>query len=166
MRGKASVWIDHKQAVIVFVTKQGEEVEKIISNVEKHVRSLGGSRSSTPYTHQDVAAGNRLERKRMGHLHTYYNDVLACLRDAEAILILGPGKAKTEFQKHVESSRLWDRIVAVEPAEKMTQAQLVARTREHFFPGTSKKRNLGSTGRLTRRRKKEKEKVRASSDDQ
>jgi hypothetical protein len=163
MRGKASVWIDHKQAVIVFVTKQGEKVEKIASNVEKQVRSLGGSRSSTPYNHQDVAAGNRLARKRMGHLHSYYNDVLACLRNAEAILILGPGEAKTEFQKHVESKRLRDRIVAVEPAEKMTQAQLVAKTRQHFFPRNAKKQNPGRSARPARRRSKEK--VRASLDD-
>ncbi len=38
MSSKIGLWIDHRQAVIVIVTDEGEEVKRIISNMEKDVR--------------------------------------------------------------------------------------------------------------------------------
>ena len=42
----AGVWIDHRKAVIVIVTKEGEEIYKIDSNMEKHIRFKSGSGST------------------------------------------------------------------------------------------------------------------------
>ncbi len=32
------LWIDHRKAVVVIVSDEGEEVKEIISDMEKHVR--------------------------------------------------------------------------------------------------------------------------------
>jgi hypothetical protein len=45
MKSAAGLWIDHREAVIVIVTEEGEETKRITSNMEKHVRFSGGSRS-------------------------------------------------------------------------------------------------------------------------
>lgn len=132
MAKNAGLWIDHRKAVIVFISDSGEELKRIESNVEKHVRSTGGSRSSTPYGPQDVAAGDVQERKLAQHLNAYYKQVIECLRDSTSILVLGPGEAKGEFQKQIKSKELRQRIVAVETADKMTDPQLKAKVRQYF----------------------------------
>ncbi len=129
----AGLWIDHREAHLVFISDSGDaEVKCLESGVEKHVRSTGGSRSSTPYGPQDVAAGDTQQRRFTEHLNTYYQAVIESLRDADSIFILGPGEAKGEFQKQIKNKAFRQRIVGVETADKLTQRQLVAKVRKYF----------------------------------
>ena len=57
---------------------------------------------------------------------------IACIRDAESILILGPGEAKGELKKRLEKSKLGGRIAGVETVDKMTDRQIGAKVRQYF----------------------------------
>jgi hypothetical protein len=94
MKKVAGLWIDHRKAVIVFVTDQGEETRLIISKAEKQVRRTGDSPLKGPYEPQQVPADYSQQKTFTGHLNIYYDAVIACFRDAESILIFGPGEAK------------------------------------------------------------------------
>jgi hypothetical protein len=59
--------------------------------------------------------------------------VIACIRDADSILILGPGEAKGELQKQLEGQALGERIVGIETTDKMTDSQVAAKVRQHFL---------------------------------
>ena len=59
--------------------------------------------------------------------------VIACLGDAESILIFGPGEAKGELKKRLEKNKLSGRIVVVETVDKMTDHQIAAKVRKHFL---------------------------------
>jgi nucleotide-binding universal stress UspA family protein len=63
------------------------------------------------------------------YLNIYYDAVIACIRDAEAILIFGPGEAKGELKKRLERHKLDGRIVAIETVDKMTDRQIAAKVR-------------------------------------
>ena len=58
---------------------------------------------------------------------------MACSRDAEAILLFGPGEAKGELKKRIERDKLGGRIVGVETVDKMTDRQIAAKVRQHFL---------------------------------
>jgi len=62
----------------------------------------------------------------------YYDAVIASIRDAESILIFGPGKAKGELKQRLERHNLGGRIVGIETVDKMTDRQIVAKVRRHF----------------------------------
>jgi len=47
-------------------------------------------------------------------LLVFYNAVIACIHDAESILILGPGEAKGELEKRLVRNKLGGRIVGIE----------------------------------------------------
>jgi len=64
-------------------------------------------------------------RKSYGHLNIYYDAVIAGIRDAEAILIFGPGEAKGDLKKRLERDKLGGRIVGIETVDKMTDRQIV-----------------------------------------
>ena len=80
---KAGVWIDHRQAVVVLVTDAGKKIKKIASGVEKPVRSSGTSSSKNKYTPNDFVAEDTLQRKLASELKNFYDEVIACVRDAE-----------------------------------------------------------------------------------
>lgn len=123
MKKTVGLWIDHRKAVIVFVAGQEEEVKVINSKEEDHHRQSGMSKP----------ADDTRQRELTGHLNSYYDEVIACIREAESILLFGPGEAKGELKKRLEKDNLGDRIVGVEPADKMTDPQIVAQVRAHFL---------------------------------
>lgn len=128
MTTHAGLWIDHRNAVIVVVSDDGEATRRVSSQVEKHVRFSGGTGSG-----EHKGAGEDVRERRFeGQLHRYYDDVIAHLRDAHAILIFGPGEAKGELKARLERDGLGGSVVAVEAADKMTDRQIAAKVRERF----------------------------------
>ena len=122
MKTTAGLWIDHKKAVIAFVVGKETEVKLISSNIEKHHRQSG---VSTP---ADIR-----QRELTEHLNVYYDEVVSCIREAKSILIFGPGEAKGELKKRLEKDNLGGHIIGVEPADKMTDPQIVAKVRGQFL---------------------------------
>ncbi len=132
MRTNVGLWIDHRKAVIVAVTDKGEEIGLIISKVEKQRRRSGDSPLKGPHEPQQVPAEDSLQRAFTGHLNIYYDAVIASIRDAESILIFGPGEAKGELKQRLERNNLGGRIVGIETVDKMTDRQIATKVRQHF----------------------------------
>ena len=132
MRTNVGLWIDHRKAVIVAVTDKGEEIGLIISKVEKQHRRSGDSPLKGSHEPQQVPAEDSLQRAFTGHLNIYYDAVIASIRDAESILIFGPGEAKVELKQRLERNNLGGRIGGIETVDKMTDRQIAAKVRQHF----------------------------------
>ena len=132
MSRMVGLWIDHRKATIVAITDKGEEIGLIISKVERQLRRSGDSPLKGPYESQQVPADDSRLRTLTGHLNIYYDAVIASIRDAEAILIFGPGQAKDELKARLERDNLGGCIVGVETVDKMTNRQIAARVRQHF----------------------------------
>ncbi len=130
MSMKAGVWIDHHKAVVVLMKDGGEEIKQIDSNTDK--ASNGGAGSHQSDQTKGFAHEKSQEHKFMTQLNTYYDEVLTCLRDADSVLILGPGEAKGEFQKRLESKKFPAHVVELETADKLTDHQIAASVRQHF----------------------------------
>lgn len=132
MKPLVGVWIDHRKAVITAIRGEQEETSVIRSDVEKQPGRFEGVRSTTSYESQKVPADDRREKEFTGQLNRYYDEVIACVREAGRILILGPGEAKSELRKRLEQATPDARIEAIEVADKMTDRQITARVREYF----------------------------------
>ena len=116
MKQQVGIWIDHKDAFLVF-----------IGGVERHVQF------SDHHAHESSADDQR-QKQRTAHLATYYDEVISHLDGAESILLFGPGEAKGELEKRIEGKGLGTRIVGVETADRMTGHQISAKVREHYQP--------------------------------
>jgi hypothetical protein len=132
MKTKVGLWIDHRKAIIVTVTDKGEEIGLIISRVEKQPRRSGDSPLKGSYEPYHVQAQDSRQRTLTGHLNIYYDAVIASIRDAEAILIFGPGEAKGELKERLEKHSLGGRIAGVETVDRMTDRQVAAKVRLYF----------------------------------
>jgi hypothetical protein len=76
---------------------------------------------------------DRRDRRFGEHLQRYYYEVIAAIRDADAMLIVGPGEAKEELAQRLEHAKLSGRIVGIETVDKLTDQQMVAKIRQHFL---------------------------------
>ncbi|RPH60594.1 MAG: hypothetical protein EHM81_05935 [Chloroflexi bacterium] len=130
MKKEVGLWIDHKKAVIVKVAKEGEEIKKIESTVDKQTRYSGRSGSKTLAA---PLAEDHRDKKIAEHRNRYYDEIIAFLHDAESILILGPGEAKIELEKRLAHGELKRHIAKIEAVDKLTEPQLVAKVRQYFL---------------------------------
>jgi len=132
MKTKAGLWIDHRQAVVVMITATGEETRQIMSNAEKQLRRTGSTPLQGNFDPQDVPSDDSRLRTFTAELNRFYDEVIACVSDAESILIFGPGEAKGELKKRLDEKNLGDRVSGVETVDNMTDPQVAAKVRKYF----------------------------------
>jgi stalled ribosome rescue protein Dom34 len=125
MASYVGLWIDHREAVIVSLTGEVDKTMRVISDMEKHVRFSGGA--------QKASSEDRRDRRFEGHLNEYYDKVVSCIRNADSILILGPGEAKGEIKTRLDGESLGGLVVGIETVDKMTDRQIAAKVRRHFI---------------------------------
>jgi hypothetical protein len=90
--------------------------------------------------------GDRLDRKYQASLDRFYRRTVAATIGIPSILVLGPGEAKNELGKALDDADgVTERRVWIEPADKLTERQIVARVREFFGQGSRR----GRTPRVT-----------------
>lgn len=121
---KAGLWIDHRKAVIAIVAGGDVETSQIDFHEESRVRHLGAT--------CDIHAEDQRERRFASHLNQYYGEVVEAVRNAETILIMGPGEAKREFAERLAREGLTARIGEIRTADKLTDRQIAAAVRKHF----------------------------------
>jgi hypothetical protein len=124
MKRKVGIWIDNKKSVIFTLANDGASIKRI-SSENKDVPFSGGA--------QEESAEDQYDKRFTGHLNNYYDEVISYLRDAESILIFGPGEAMSELKKRLEVMDLHTHIVGFEIVDKMTDNQIVAKVRQHFL---------------------------------
>jgi hypothetical protein len=135
MGNEVGVWIDHKKAVIAIIAGKTEEMRQVTSNMEQHVRYSGAA--------QEDGAENQRDRRFTSHLNQYYDEVIASIRDADSLLILGPGEAKIELEARLGHESFRGQIVGVETVDKMTDRQIAARVRQRFLKSNRKVQTRG-----------------------
>lgn len=126
MKKQIGLWIDHRETIIVTLGERGEETKRIESDMERYVRSSGKPGSG------NSVEENQRDRRFANYLNSYYDEVIAYVREADAILIFGPGEAKGELTARLAKEKLGERIVAVKTEDKMTDPQIAAKVRQHF----------------------------------
>lgn len=137
MKTNIGLWIDHRKAVIVLESSAGEEIHVILSDADRQPGRINGARSTTSFEAQKVKADDVTQRKFTADLHHYYQEVVALVRHATSLLVLGPGEAKGEFVRELEHAMPKGFPVAVETADRMTDRQVTSHVRDYFKEANS-----------------------------
>lgn len=125
MKKHIGLWIDHRKVVVVMISDEGEVIKEVASDMEKHVRFSSGAS-------EDGSSEDVRDRQFDNHLNSYYDTVIAMLDESETIQIFGPGEAKGELAKRLESKGLGERVVTIETVDKMTDRQIVAKVHQYL----------------------------------
>ena len=126
------LWIDHKKTVLVFQNEHGEDIQQIESGIGRHIRYHGASHPKSPFSAQYQQGDDQLDNKFNEQLNKFYEKVIARIREADAVLIFGPGEAKLELEKRIVHEKVRVPSMKIETADKMTQRQIAAKVRNYF----------------------------------
>jgi hypothetical protein len=108
-------------------------VERIKSNAEGHFRPSGGWKAGGTAIAQSVSSEHKTDERRRRQFHNFYQMVIEEIGAADKVFIFGPGEAKSELAKEIESVKgPHVRIAAVEASDKLTENQVVAKVKSFF----------------------------------
>jgi len=125
MNKKVGLWLDRNKAVIVSIANKTEARRIITSDMENYVLY-------STVVPGDGSPEEIRDRRFWNHLNEYYDKIVAHIRDADEILIFGPGVAKHELEQHLEMDGLAIHIVSMEEAEKMSDLQIGIKVQKRF----------------------------------
>jgi stalled ribosome rescue protein Dom34 len=130
MDRNVGLWIDHKQAYAIWC--EDGRVDVIPSHVEPPAHYSGGTQLGGKLNQKADVELHHNDRFRL-QLTKYYREVIAVLKDADSILIMGPGQAKIELEKALRKHKsMQNRILRVETADKMTKNQMIAHVKKVY----------------------------------
>jgi stalled ribosome rescue protein Dom34 len=132
MKNDMGLWIDHRQAVIVTLNDGTESIEHVEADFEKRGNYTSDMQSESESSLRMDLAEDKHERHAAEMVNHYYDAVATHIKNATGILIMGPGPAKSEFQKYLENHKFSGTIIGVEAADNLTDAQIAAKVRTTF----------------------------------
>ena len=116
----AVIWIDHKEAHVMFLSQDASEAE-IIKTKSTH--------SHLHHKANEVGSG------RLALDAKYLHSVIEAVKESKEILILGPGSAKLELIKHAHQhdQQIAANIVGVETVDHPSDKEILAYARKFFY---------------------------------
>jgi stalled ribosome rescue protein Dom34 len=109
------VWMDTNEARVYKVAPVPREVKRLARHEIRHHTAVDVER------HKDLAK--------------YFSALAGDLRDADEVLLIGPGPAKEKFRRFLEERHAQDlgrRIVGTETVDHPTEAEMLAQSRRFF----------------------------------
>jgi hypothetical protein len=104
MNLRVGIWIDRRKAVIV-------------------------SAAADLVTSLTLESEHRHDR----HLERYFDQVVDHLGKPDALLIIGPGEAKIQFNEHLSRSKALPAcLIEIETTDTLTDPQIIAKVRKHY----------------------------------
>jgi len=134
MKNQAGIWIDGTKARIITFYDGKETIREIVSDIENHrhhQRHEGDMENFRGSRHHDHEATFG-HRKR--HLEFQYLDkVIAEVKDANEIFIMGPSGMKKKLQARLEADKqLQAKLSGILATDHLTLNQCVEKVREFY----------------------------------
>ena len=130
MDRNVGLWIDHKQAYVIWY--ENDKIEVTLSNIEPPAHFSGGTQLGGKLNQKGDLELRHNDRYKL-QLAKYYQQVISKLKDVDSIFVMGPGEAKIEFEKAVKRQKsMKNRLLKSETADKMTMNQMIAHVREFY----------------------------------
>jgi len=116
----AVIWIDHKEAHVMFLSEDASEAEVI--------------RSKSTHSHLHHKA-NEIGSGKLALDSKYLHSVIQAVNESKEILVLGPGSAKLELIKHAHhhDGQIAEKIVGVETVDHPSDKEILAYARKFFY---------------------------------
>ena len=129
---KVGIWIDTREAYVVKVSRDVQEVTHVISDIETF-HPIGGSRSNVPYGPVDTVSESKYLEKRKHQEAEYFDNIISEIKSCNNILIFGPGHIKLKLKKRIEArTELRIKVLECIQSDSITEKQMIAFVKDYF----------------------------------
>lgn len=131
---QTGIWIDGSKAIIVIFSQGEKHIIEIESDIENHIYHHDEGNKGSFMGTQHLTGERKYEERKKQQLTAYLKKVTEAIDEAAQVYLFGPGETKIHLMKKINSDmrKMTGGLKAVEPADKMTLNQVVAKTRTFF----------------------------------
>lgn len=131
---KIGVWLDHKQAHFIDISKTLAIVETAFSDQESQPRYRGEHGIGTLLGHhRSTNNEHHIHNRRENTIAQYYEMIIELLKQYDSIFLFGPTNAKYELHNRLLKDKHFDtKVVVVKPAGYLTEQQMITEVKAHF----------------------------------
>ncbi len=132
MEKNIGIWMDGTKALIVDAATGN--IKTVEADIENSVHQYGeGDKGNFVGGGHHINNEKTFEERKKHQTNDYLKKVAAEVKDASGIYVFGPAEMKTHFKHYLESQNGFkDKLRSVEPADKMTNNQVVAAVKDFF----------------------------------
>lgn len=133
MEKQTGIWLDKEKAIIINLLEGKHTIKHLNSKITTRERFPGEGkrfgRFGNQFLSMESKKRNMIENQSDEFLKTIINEV----KYVDKLVLFGPAEMKTRLEKAIlKNGQVSQKLIAVEPADNMTENQLVAWVKEYY----------------------------------
>lgn len=134
MKKQVGIWVDTKQAMIVFLEGNNHTVKTIHSNIESRERIPGETKWFTRFGNQFLNFEKRKKNRLANETREYLKKVVNEIKVADELVLFGPAAMKIKLEKAIYNDTTHSPVIrAVTTVDSMTENQIVAWVKNYYY---------------------------------
>lgn len=128
------IWLDKEKAHIVTITKESEQFQTLISEIEVYRPKGGSGTKSAKWGPQDVVQDSKYLEREKHQFKAYFKNLANAIKNSDGIALFGPAATATKFKKELDKNYplLASKVKTVAKVDSMTPNQIKKLVREFF----------------------------------
>ena len=133
MEKQTGIWLDKEKAIIINLMEGKHTVKRLRSEITTRERFPGETKKFGRFGNQFLSMESKKRNMVKNQADEYLKNIIQEIKYVDKLVLFGPAEMKTHLQKAIlKNSIISKKLVAVEPADNMTENQLVAWVKEYY----------------------------------
>lgn len=133
MEKQTGIWLDKEQAIIINLSAGSHTIKYLESNITTRERFPGEGKKFGRFGSQFLSMESKKRNAVKNQSEEYLKNIISELKNTDKLVVFGPAEMKILLEKAILGNNLIsDKLLAVEPADNMTENQLVAWVKGYY----------------------------------
>ena len=133
MEKLTGIWLDKEQAVVINLSEGKHTIKYLESNITTRERFPGEGKRFGRFGNQFLNMESKKRNMAKNQSDEYVKNIINEIKKVDKVVLFGPAEMKIQLEKAVLRDNLVrDKLISVEPADNMTENQLVAWVKGYY----------------------------------
>ena len=133
MEKQTGIWLDKEKAIIINLLEGKHTIKHLNSRITTRERFPGEGKRFGRFGNQFLSMESKKRNMVKNQSDEYLKSIINEIKYVDKLVLFGPAEMKTRLEKAIlKNGQVSQKLVAVEPADNMTENQLVAWVKKYF----------------------------------
>jgi hypothetical protein len=133
MEKRTGIWLDKEQAIIINLVEGKHSIKHLDSNITTRERFPGEGKRFGRFGNQFLSMESKKRNMVKNQSEEYLKNIIREIKDVDKLVLFGPAEMKTQLEKAIlKKTHISNKLITVEPADNMTENQLVAWVKDYY----------------------------------
>ena len=133
MEKRTGIWLDKEKAIIIKLSEGKHTIKLLKSKITTRERFPGEGKRFGRFGNQFLNMESKKRNMVRNQSDEYLKKIISEIKYVDKLVLFGPAEMKTHLEKAILKNNLVSKkLIAVEPADNMTENQLVAWVKDYY----------------------------------